>query len=289
LGGFLLSAVNPEVNVDGYHPGEGSHDYYVENSGKRRVELWTRLFFAESKASGSEFQVNEKKFYCSGSLIGYPYVLTAAHCGVVKGDQVRVGGKLLRSGYKATVDEVYNHPDFERSSLKNDITVLKLAGLETKEELMNNGVYAARINRNQEYPDEGSMLVLSGHGSTEEDGSGYSEELLATRQTVHKDMKCAEEITQGELSDDDAHLCAGDGMRSTSCVGDSGAGLWRFVTTFRKNGNVKRQWMEIVGVVSFGEVTDDSMCPRGPPTVYQEVSIHAKWIEDKCGGKGNMA
>lgn len=250
------------------------------------------LFFAESLASGSQFMVkffydDEKNFYCSGALIGYPYVLTAAHCGIVVGDNVRVGGKLIRSGYKAKVASVHVHPGFVRSSLKDDIAVVKLEGLEDKKVLNENGVIAAKLNKRKKFPKEGSMLVVSGHGSQHESGHGYSEELLSTRQTVHLDVKCAEEITQGEIKNDHAHICAGDGKRSTTCVGDSGAGLWRYVTK-RKNGRITEQYFQIVGVVSFGEVTDESMCPRGPPAVYQEVSQQYDWIV-KVVGEKNLA
>ncbi len=250
---------------------ENEDDMLTGRSGR----IVNGLFFAESLASGSQFAVkffydDEKNFYCSGSLIGYPYVLTAAHCGIVVNDNVRVGGKLLRSGYKAKVAAVHVHPNFVRSSLRDDIAVVRLEGLESKEVLNENGVVAARLNKRKKFPKEGSMLVVSGHGSESETGHGYSEEILSTRQTVHLDAKCASEITQGEIKDDHAHICAGDGVRSTTCVGDSGAGLWRYVTK-RKNGEITQRYFEIVGVVSFGEVTDESMCPRGPPAVYQEV------------------
>ncbi len=86
---------------------------------------------------------------------------------------------------------------------------------------------------------------------------------MTTRQTVYKGKKCAEQITQGELKDDASFLCAGDGERSTSCVGDSGAGLWRYAVR-KKDRNVTEKYFEIVGIVSFGEIVDASLCPRGP-------------------------
>lgn len=259
----------------------------------RGTRVVNGIFFAESLASGSEFSVkffydNEQNFYCSGSFIAYPWVLTAAHCGVVVGDQVRVGGRLLRSGYAATVDEVFVHPDFKRNTLRNDIAVIRLSGLESLEILEQNGVRMARLNKKKNFPREGSRFVLSAHGSAYPDGAGFSDTIMATRQTVHKDRKCANEITQGELKDEADHLCAGDGARSTSCVGDSGAGLWRYVTR-RKEGKIVQQFFEIVGVVSFGEVTDESLCPLGPPTVYQEVSVNYDWIAEVVGGRKNLA
>ena len=249
------------------------------------------VFLGNRIASGAPFAVkffynNEENFYCSGSLIGYPYALTAAHCGVVEGDEVRVGGRLLRSGYKATVAEIFTHPDFKPSSLVHDIAVIRLDGLESKKELIKNGVKAARINRNDSFPYEGFTGILSGHGSVETDGQGVSDELQSTRQSIYKLQRCRNEITQGDVGDEESYLCAGDGERSTTCVGDSGGGLWRFRVKKTKNGKTRR-FFEIFGVVSFGEVADDALCPRGPPTVFQKVSLSSKWIQ-KVVGKKNM-
>lgn len=250
------------------------------------------VFFDSRIPSGAQFAVkffynNEENFYCSGSLIGYSYVLTAAHCGVVVGDQVRVGARLLRSGYNATVGEVFMHPDFDPSTLVNDLAIVRLDGLPSKEELNNNGVKAARVNTNSSFPEENFVGVLSAHGSAETDGQGVSNELRTTRHTIHDMDKCREEITQGDLGKEESYMCAGDGARSTTCVGDSGAGLWHYRLKKRKNGKI-RAFYEIFGVVSFGEVTDEALCPRGPPSVFQRTSKNFRWIK-KVVGKENMA
>lgn len=251
------------------------------------------IFFGNAAVSGAEFIVkffynNEENFYCSGSFIGYPYVVTAAHCGIVEGDQVRVGGRLLRSGYRAKVAEVINHPDFKRGSLVNDVAIVRLDDLPEKDTLNENGVVAARINKDEDFPKNGFQGALSGHGAVSEDGAGISDELQTTRQTSHDTDKCLEEITQGDMKHDDSYLCAGDGERSTTCRGDSGAGLWRYVDREKKNKKGRVSYYEVYAVVSFGEVTDEALCPRGPPTVYQRASKHYKWIREVVGVK-NLA
>ncbi|KAI0566611.1 serine protease P128 [Gracilaria domingensis] len=250
------------------------------------------VYFGSGIPSGSQFAVkffynNEENFYCSGSLIGYPYALTAAHCGVVEGDQVRVGARLLRSGYKATAAEVVIHPDFDPSSLVNDLAIVRLEGLESEKVLRQNGVRAARVNRNSSFPEEDFVGIVSAHGSVETDGQGVSTELRTTRHTIYGMDKCRDEITQGDLGKEKSYICAGDGERSTTCVGDSGAGLWRYRVRQRKDGKV-RKFYEVFGVVSFGEVTDESLCPRGPPSVFQRTSANFKWIQTVVG-KENMA
>lgn len=247
------------------------------------------VFLGTRAASGASFAVkffynNEENFYCSGSLIGYPYVLTAAHCGIVLGDEVRVGSRMLRSGYKATVGEVFYHPNFDSSTLQNDIAIVRLDDLVDKKTLMANGVKAARINRNKKFPPTKYIGVLSGHGAANTNGTGVSEELLSTRHSIYEMDKCKEEITQGDVQDDESFMCAGDGERSTTCVGDSGGGLWHYLTRKKSNGK-KNHFYIVFGVVSFGEVTDEALCPRGPPTVFQRVAVHAEWIEGIVGKK----
>eukprot|EP00177_Eucheuma_denticulatum_P001291 GFKZ01002344.1.p3 GENE.GFKZ01002344.1~~GFKZ01002344.1.p3 ORF type:complete len:292 (-),score=49.17 GFKZ01002344.1:896-1771(-) len=250
------------------------------------------VHFGNRVPAGAPFAVkfffnNEQNFYCSGSLIGYSYVLTAAHCGVVVGDTVRVGGIVLRSGYKAVVAEVLLHPDFEAGSLAHDVAVVRLEGLPDKKTLMENGVKAARLNRHGRFPEEGFVGVVSGHGSAQTDGSGASETLQSTRHTVYGIEKCKEEITQGKLGDEESYLCMGDGDRSTTCVGDSGAGLWWYRVKVSPSGKT-RKFFEVFGLVSFGEVTDEALCPLGPPTVFQRTSSSYKWIKSVVGKK-NLA
>ena len=250
------------------------------------------VFLANRIASGAPFAVkffynDEENYYCSGNLIGYPYALTAAHCGVVLGDEVRVGGRLLRSGYKAKVAEVIIHPDFNPASLVHDMAIVRLEALESKEVLNENGVEAAHLNVNGSFPHVDFVGVVSAHGSVETDGKGVSNELVSTRHTIYDLEKCRNEITQGDVQESDGFLCAGDGQRSTTCVGDSGAGLWHYRVVTSSSGETKR-FYEIFGIVSFGEVTDDALCPRGPPTVFQRTATNYEWIS-KVVGEENMA
>lgn len=238
-------------------------------------------------ASGAPFSVkffydNEKMFYCSGSLIGYPYALTAAHCAVQVGDDVRLGGTELRSGLKATVSAVVKHPAFDARTFAHDIAVIRLIGLPERKALFRYGVHAARLNKVAEFPKQGFIGVVSAHGAVDTNGHTVSNMLRSTRQRTYNYNKCATEITHGNIQQHKSFLCVGDKERSTTCLGDSGAGLWRFRTTLVGNKSVEA-FYQVYGIVSFGEVTDQTLCPLGPPSVFQRTSTNFKWIEEVVG------
>lgn len=133
-----------------------------------------------------------------------------------------------------------------------------------------NGVKAARINRNKRSPTEGFVGIISRYGSMKTDpGKWVSEDLLSTRPTVQKLKKCENELWQGDGKDNESFVCSRNGKRCTSCVGDSGAGLWRFRGV--KKGE-SSGFYEFYGVVSFGEMLDEALCPRGFPTMFQSTS-----------------
>lgn len=240
------------------------------------------VYLENRLATGAPFSVKfffdeERNFYCSGSLITYSHVLTAAHCGVVVGDSVRVGGRLLRSGLNATVSSVFTHPAFSSHSLSYDIAVVQLVGLPSSL-FEDPNVFPARLNKRKSVPSSDFIGVVSAHGATNADGSGVSHAILSTRQRVLKLVECQQEIQQGEVKKDGSFVCVGDGIRSTTCVGDSGAGLWHVRTKIDKKGR-ERWFYEIVAIVSFGEVTDDALCPAGKPAVFQRTATSYEWIK----------
>ena len=225
-----------------------------------------------TKAASRQFpyQVSLRRSYnsrhfCGGSVINKYYVVTAAHCMFLNGGRIQpwtvmvVAGELqlnqqTAAGQRKGVDAITIHPDFNGSTLQNDIAILTL-----KEPFkLTPEINVAPLSAETVAPN--SICQVAGWGYPSDDFPVVSNDLMyVDLPIVNRDvcLKLLENITDLPPG----MFCAGymEGMKD-ACQGDSGGGMVC-------NGVLS-------GVVSGGE----GCAVPGYPGVYSDVYFFRDWI-----------
>merc|ERR1711970_545036 len=200
--------------------------------------------------------------FCGGTIVSAYHVITAAHCTTkdetYQGQYVVLYGLDRTDGSKhSKVEKVIDHPDYDKASLTNDITVLKLA---TPVPFSATVVPACLPDPSLDYA--GKEGLVSGWGLNAFKDGVQPKSLQKLVRPIETKETCA---ASWGTKDQNQVVCINVVPTKGIYIGDSGGPL---VTL--NNGNYV-----LVGAASFVNRYN----PGGAPAVYTRITGYLPWIQ----------
>ncbi|XP_066493290.1 chymotrypsinogen 2-like [Tiliqua scincoides] len=228
---------------------------------------YARIVNGEEAVPGSwpwqvSLQDNTGFHFCGGSLINENWVVTAAHCSVRTSHLVVLGefdqATPSENVQVLNIAKVFKNPQYNMFTVKNDITLLKLA---TPAKLTARVSPVCLPEATDDFPG-GLTCVTTGWGLTKHTDKDTPDKLQQVALPLLTNEEC-KKYWGNRIAD--VMVCAG-AAGASSCMGDSGGPL-----VCQKDG----AWT-LVGIVSWGSST----CSPSSPGVYARVTELLPFIDE---------